>query len=79
MTDTFVTRHTVSGVIDKNTPRILVEHSYFGKFLEVVDEDAKPFLPEMHKPSVIDEPAPVAKIPKPSETRAVDHKEESKS
>ena len=46
------TRHTISGVIDENTPEHIVTHSVLGKYLEVVDEDAKPFLPVMHKPTV---------------------------
>lgn len=50
MADTVRTRHTVSGVIDNNTPLHLIEHPIFGRYLEVVDDDAKPFLPELHKP-----------------------------
>lgn len=46
------TRHTISGVIDENTPEHIVTHPVLGKYLEVVDEDAKPFLPAMHKPTV---------------------------
>lgn len=45
------TRHTISGVIDENTPEHIVSHPILGKFLEVVDEDAKPLLPVMHKPT----------------------------
>ena len=45
------TRHTVSGVIDENTPEHIVNHPILGQYLEVVGEDVKPFLPEMHKPT----------------------------
>lgn len=48
------TRHTVSGVIDENTPEHIVTHPVLGQYLEVVDEDAKPFLPEMHKPTKVE-------------------------
>lgn len=50
MADTVRTRHTVSGAIDNNTPVHLLVHPTLGRYLEVVDEDAKPFLPELHKP-----------------------------
>lgn len=56
MTDTFRTRHKVAGVIDENTPKNIVEHDYFGQFLEVVGPDAKPYLPEMHRVSLPDNP-----------------------
>lgn len=48
------TRHTVSGVIDENTPDHILNHSVLGRYLEVVDEDAKPYLPVMHKPREAD-------------------------
>lgn len=44
------TRHTVAGAIDPNTPEHYLNHPVFGKYLERVDEDAKPFTPELHKP-----------------------------
>ena len=44
------TRHTIAGVIDPNTPEHYLDHPVFGKYLERVDEDAKPFAPELHKP-----------------------------
>lgn len=47
------TRHTVSGVIDENTPEHIVSHPVLGKYLEVVDDDAKPLLPIMHKPTEV--------------------------
>lgn len=39
MADTIRTRHTVSGVIDENTPRHIFEHEVLGKYLVEVDED----------------------------------------
>ena len=67
------TRHTVSGVVDENTPEHIVQHPVLGKYLEVVDENAKPFLPIMHKPTTV-KPAeveplldkPVAEKPTPN-------------
>lgn len=53
------TRHTVSGAIDKNTPEHYLTHPVFGKYLEVVAEDAKPFVPELHKPTTVKNDAPV--------------------
>lgn len=50
MADNLVhTRHTVSGQIG-DVPESFLTHSVLGPYLEVVDEDAKPYLPEMHKP-----------------------------
>lgn len=43
------TRHVVSGAIDENTPRNILEHEILGKYLEEVGPDAKPYLPEMHR------------------------------
>lgn len=45
-----ITRHTISGVIDKNTPQNILEHPVLGRYLEVVDEDTKPFVPALHVP-----------------------------
>lgn len=53
------TRHTVSGAIDKNTPEHYLTHPVFGRYLEVVDEDAKPFVPVLHKPTTVKDKAPV--------------------
>ena len=44
------TRHRVSGAIDENTPRHIAEHPILGAHLDIVDPDAKPFVPELHKP-----------------------------
>jgi len=44
------TRHTISGVVDLNTPEHYLDHPILGEYLERVDEDAKPFTPELHKP-----------------------------
>lgn len=48
------TRHTVSGVVDKNTPEHILDHPVLGKYLEVVEDDAKPLLPVMHRPTTVD-------------------------
>lgn len=37
-----LTRHTISGKIEE-VPQHLVDHPVLGQYLEVVDEDAKPF------------------------------------
>lgn len=50
MADFVRTRHTVSGVIDLNTPIHIYNHVELGKYLELVGEDDKPFVPELHKP-----------------------------
>lgn len=52
MAETVRTRHKITGKIEENTPRHLAEHAVLGKHLEIVGPDAKPFLPEMHKPKV---------------------------
>lgn len=44
------TRHTVSGVIDESTPVHIFEHPVLGKYLERVDERAKPYVAELHTP-----------------------------
>lgn len=49
MAETVRTRHTVSGLIDENTPRHIAEHEVLGKYLEIVGTDAKPFVPELVK------------------------------
>ncbi len=43
-------RHTVSGQIAEVHEDVF-NHEVLGKYLERVDEDAKPLLPEMHKPA----------------------------
>lgn len=43
-------RHTVSGQIAEVHEDVF-NHEVLGKYLERVDEDAKPLLPEMHKPT----------------------------
>ncbi len=48
--ETVHTRHTISGVI-KDVPLNIYEHPDFGQYLEIVPEDAKPYLPEMHRPT----------------------------
>jgi hypothetical protein len=58
MTQTYRTRHKISGVIDENTPANIVEHDVFGKYLEVVGPDAKPYLPEMHRVTLPENPTP---------------------
>lgn len=60
------TRHSVSGVIDPNTPENILEHPVLGRYLEIVGEDAKPFLPILHKPKAIE-----AEIPQ-SDSKAVE-------
>lgn len=63
VTMSILTRHTVSGVIGPVHEDIF-NHPDLGKYLERVDEDAKPYLPEMHKPreaEVVDPDAEVAK------------------
>lgn len=60
MAETVTTRHTVSGAVDPNTPIHIAEHPVLGKYLEIVPDGTKPFVPELHKPK-LDEP--VAKAP----------------
>lgn len=52
MAETVRTRHNLTGKIDENTPLHIAEHEVLGKHLEIVGPDAKPYLPEMHKPKV---------------------------
>ena len=52
MAETVRTRHKISGQIDENTPVHIAEHEILGKHLDIVGPDAKPYLPEMHKPKV---------------------------
>jgi hypothetical protein len=42
-------RHTVSGVIAE-VPEDIFNHDVLGEYLERVEEDAKPLVPELHKP-----------------------------
>lgn len=46
-------RHTVSGKIAEVDESIF-NHPHLGKYLERVDEDAKPLVPELHKPREAD-------------------------
>lgn len=48
------TRHTVSGAIEENTPEHIFEHPVFGRYLEAVGPDAKPFNPILHKPKTVE-------------------------
>lgn len=64
MADTVRTRHKISGQIDENTPRHIAEHPILGRHLEVVGPDAKPYLPEMHKPKTEDS-ADKVEVPEP--------------
>lgn len=66
------TRHTVSGVIDPNTPEHVFEHPVLGKYLERVGEDAKPFLPELHKPRAAEVEAVEAKTEEVSDRTFLD-------
>jgi len=66
MADTVRTRHLISGQIDENTPRHVAEHPILGKHLQIVDSDAKPYVPELYKAKT--EPAPVVEIPTATET-----------
>jgi hypothetical protein len=45
--DVRVTRNRRTGQIDKNTPVHLIEHPVLGRDLEIVDDDAKPLVPEL--------------------------------
>lgn len=76
MADTVRTRHAISGQIDENTPRHVAEHPVLGRHLQVVGPDAKPFLPEMHKPKV---DQPDEKVQLPEVTPAVIEKEREAS
>lgn len=62
MGKSYVTRHTISGAIDKNTPEHILNHPTLGRFLEVVDETAKPFAASIHKPREA-KPVPVKPTP----------------
>jgi hypothetical protein len=41
------TRHRISGAIDIDTPQHIIDHPVLGKYLEVVDERAKPIPSEL--------------------------------
>lgn len=70
MAETVRTRHTISGVINENTPIHDLENPAFGKYLEVVGPDAKPFVPALHKPRL-------AKVEKDTEPPAEAKKAEA--
>lgn len=76
MADTVRTRHDISGQIDENTPRHIAEHKVLGRHLQIVGPDAKPYLPEMHKPKVTE---PIDKVELPEVTPAVINKEREAS
>lgn len=58
LTEFVRTRHKVSGVIDEATPRHIAEHEVLGANLEIVGPNAKPYLPEMHRVSLPEDPTP---------------------
>lgn len=49
MTETVPTRHRVSGVVDVNTPLHIAQHPVLGRYLDIVEADAKPYTPELYK------------------------------
>lgn len=54
MSDNLVhVRHTVSGQI-ADVPQHIYDHDVLGAYLEIVDEDAKPFVPELHNARTAD-------------------------
>lgn len=44
------TRHRISGVTEIDTPQHIIDHPVLGKYLEVVDDDAKDIVPELVAP-----------------------------
>jgi hypothetical protein len=46
-----MTRNLVSGQVADIAPKML-EHPKFKAILEVVSDNAKPFVPELHKPRI---------------------------
>lgn len=51
-----LTRHTISGKVEV-VPQHLVDHEFFGQYLEVVDEDTKPFAEGLFHSGTIEERA----------------------
>lgn len=51
-----LTRHTITGKIEE-VPDSLVDHAWFGQYLEVVDEDAKPFAEGLFHSGTVEERA----------------------
>lgn len=51
-----LTRHTITGKIE-DVPQNLVDHPVLGQYLEVVDEDAKPFAEGLFHSGSIEERA----------------------
>lgn len=47
-------RHTVSGQIAE-VPEHIFNHDILGRYLEEVDESAKPYVPELHTPRQADD------------------------
>lgn len=72
MADTVATRHRITGAVDRNTPRHIAEHPVLGRHLDIVPDDAKPYVPELYKaktePVDVDVKTPEVKAdaPKPS-------------
>lgn len=48
------TRHTISGETAE-VPQHLVDHEVFGQYLEVIDEDTKPFAEGLFRSGTIEE------------------------
>lgn len=76
VTMSILTRHTVSGVISE-VDEDIYNHDVLGQYLERVDEDAKPYLAEMHRPRVaVPDENEIAKeeyaAPKPSDIKNKD-------
>ena len=55
MSDLIRVRHKISGRITEE-PENIVNHFWFGQFLEEVGPDAKPYLPEMHRVNLPENP-----------------------
>ena len=70
MAETVTTRHRISGAVDRNTPVHIAEHPVLGRHLDIVADDAKPFVPELHKPKT--EPKAEVKIPTPNKKDVTD-------
>lgn len=51
-----LTRHTITGKIEEVSDN-LVDHAWFGQYLEVVDEDAKPFAEGLFHSGTVEERA----------------------
>lgn len=80
MADTVRTRHRISGQIDENTPRHVAEHKVLGKHLDIVSDEAKPYVPELYKAKTESAEAPEVKLPvvTPEATSVTDSKKNGK-